>query len=210
MQMISRITSVLGGWIVALGLVAGGSVPASSETVLRVVLHADLKILDPVWTTHGISQNHALMIYDFLFAWDENSVPQPQMVDTYEVTDDGKNYRFTLRDGLQFHDGSPVTTADVIASAKALGAARDSSGQQVMGVTESLSAIDDKTFEWKLSKPYGLLLEALGKTTSRVAAIMPESVAMTDPETQIGVDQLAPVRSSSRRTSGYRAARSSM
>ena len=184
MRIIARISSALGAWVIALGLVAGNSAPASSESVLRVVLHADLKILDPVWTTHGISQNHALMIYDFLFAWDENSVPQPQMVDTYEVTDDGKHYRFTLRDGLQFHDGAPVTTADVIASLKRWGA-RDSSGQQVMSVTESLSAVDDKTFEWKLSKPYGLLLEALGKTTSRVAAIMPESVAMTDPETQI-------------------------
>ena len=184
MSLFKKTAAALTVAALAVGLAAGSPSQARAETVLRVVLHADLKILDPVWTTHGISQDHALMVYDFLFGWDENGVPQPQMVDTYEVTDGGKSYRFTLRDGLKFHDGAPVTTADVIASLKRW-AARDSSGQQIMKVTESLSAVDAKTFVWKLTRPYGLLLESLGKTTSRVAAIMPERVAKTDPEKQI-------------------------
>ena len=43
---------------------------ASAETVLRVVPHADLKNLDPIWTTAYISRNHGFMIYDTLFAMD--------------------------------------------------------------------------------------------------------------------------------------------
>ncbi len=157
---------------------------ASDEKTLRAVLHADLKILDPVWTTHGITQIHAMMVYDFLFGWDENNVSQPQMVDSYTVSDDGKIYEFVLRDGLKFHDSTPVTTADVIASLNRW-CARDSAGQQIKKVTNKLYAVDDKKFVWDLKKPYGLLIDALGKTTSRVAAIMPERIAQTDPEEQI-------------------------
>ena len=56
---------------------------ASAETVLRVIPHADLKNLDPIWTTAYISRNHGYLIYDTLFAMDENFKPQPQMVDTW-------------------------------------------------------------------------------------------------------------------------------
>jgi len=184
MKFFARLTALLTVTPLIFAFSIGNSSSVRAETVLRAVLHADLKILDPVWTTHGITQDHALMVYDFLFGWDENNVSQPQMVDNYEVSDGGKTYRFTLRNGLKFHDGAAVTTADVIASLKRWGA-RDSSGQQIMKVTESLSAIDSNTFVWKLSKPYGLLIDSLGKTTSRVAAIMPERFAKTDPEKQI-------------------------
>jgi peptide/nickel transport system substrate-binding protein len=57
--------------------------PSGRETVLRVIPHADLKNLDPIWTTAYISRNHGYLIYDTLYAMDENFTPQPQMVDTY-------------------------------------------------------------------------------------------------------------------------------
>ena len=50
----------------------------------------------------------AFMVYDQLFSVDENYEPHPQMVESYTVSDDRKSYRFTLRPGLKFHDGSPV------------------------------------------------------------------------------------------------------
>ena len=73
--------------------------------MLRVIPHADLKNLDPIWTTAYISRNHGYMIYDTLFAMDEDFKPQPQMVDTWETSSDGKVWTFVLRDGLKFHDG---------------------------------------------------------------------------------------------------------
>ena len=72
---------------------------------LKFIPHADLKIIDPIWTTAYISRNHGYMIYDVLFALDENLQIQPQMVDTWEVSDDSLQYTFTLRDGLLWHDG---------------------------------------------------------------------------------------------------------
>ena len=88
----------------------GAAAPAGArEKVLRFVPHADLKNLDPIWTTALITLNHGYMVYDTLFALDEDLQPQPQMVGDWSVSDDGLTYSFTLRDGLRFHDGEPVS-----------------------------------------------------------------------------------------------------
>src|SRR6266576_5521875 len=87
---------------------------ASAETTLKVVMHSDLKIVDPIWTTAYISRNLGYMIYDTLFAMDEEGEIRPQMVDKYEVSADKLAYTFTLRDGLNWHDGTPVTAEDCI------------------------------------------------------------------------------------------------
>ncbi len=89
--------------------------------------HSDLKILDLIWTTAFIVRNHGYMIYDTLFALDGELKIKPQMVDTWKISDDKLTWTFTLRDGLEFHDGQPVTTEDVIASLKRW-ATRDSLG----------------------------------------------------------------------------------
>ena len=96
--------------------------------VLRFVPHADLKILDPIWTTAYITRNHGYMIYDTLFALDANLQIKPQMVDKFTVSRDHMKYAFTLRDGLRFHDGQPVTAEDCVASIKRWGA-RDALGR---------------------------------------------------------------------------------
>jgi peptide/nickel transport system substrate-binding protein len=74
--------------------------PAVPKT-LRVVMQSDLKIIDPVWTTAYIVRNHGFLIYDQLFALDEKLKPQPQMVDTWKLSDDKLTWTFTLRDGLE-------------------------------------------------------------------------------------------------------------
>ena len=169
---------------VALPLAGFSPADAQEEKVLRVIPHADLKNLDPIWTTAYISRNHGYMIYDTLFAMDENMKPQPQMVDKWETSDDGLTWTFTLRDGLKFHDGQPVTSEDVIPSLKRWGA-RDGMGQQLMAAMDEMTAVDDKTFRFKLKEPYGLVLESIGKISSNVPFIMPKRVAETDPFEQI-------------------------
>ena len=64
------------------------SAPAGAETGLRVVMHADVKILDPIWTTVYITRNHGYMIYDTLFAMDAKGEIKPQMIDKYSVSAD--------------------------------------------------------------------------------------------------------------------------
>ena len=98
-------------------LVAAFAAHAQGDAkVLRVVLHSNLAILDPHWTTAYMSRNHGYMIYDTLFALDAKFEPRPQMVDSWTVSYDKLTWTFKLRDGLKFHDGTAVTSADILAS----------------------------------------------------------------------------------------------
>jgi len=168
--------------VLALALAAPAA--RAEEKVLRAVLHADVRTLDPIWTTQTIAGIHGMLVYDTLFGNDADMRPHPQMVDTFTVSDDKLVYTFTLRPGLKFHDGSPVTTADVIASLKRWGK-KDGVGQRLLGFTDKMEAVDAKTFRLVLTKPYGMVLQSLGKTGTSIAAIMREKDAMVDPNTQI-------------------------
>ena len=148
------------------GLLAAGAVAAlaamtgvaQAQKTLRVVMHSDLKILDPIWTTAYIVRNHGYMIYDTLFALDANGEVKPQMADTYAVSADQLTHTITLRDGLMWHDGAPVTAEDCAASIKRWGA-RDSVGQKLMSFVDTISASDAKTIVIKLKSPTGLVFD---------------------------------------------------
>ena len=137
-------------------------------------MHSDLKIIDPIWTTALISADHGYLVYDTLFALDETLTIKPQMVDKWEVSPDKLTWTFTLREGLEWHDGQPVTAADCVASIKRWGA-RDSMGQMLMSFTSELTAPDDRTIRLVLKEPYGLVLAALGKTGANVPFMMPQA-----------------------------------
>jgi peptide/nickel transport system substrate-binding protein len=151
---------------------------------LRFVPHADLKILDPIWTTAYITRNHGYMIFDTLFATDENFKLQPQMVEKHTVSKDAMRYSFTLRDGLKFHDGAPVTAEDCVASLKRWGA-KDGLGRLLMASLSKMATVDRRTFVIELETPFGLVLDAIGKPSASPAFIMPARVAATDPNDQI-------------------------
>jgi peptide/nickel transport system substrate-binding protein len=157
---------------------------AQAQKTLKFIAQADLKILDPIATTAYITRNHGYMVYDTLFAMDSKFEIKPQMVDKFTVSADKKTYTFTLRDGLKFHDGAPVRSADVIASLDRW-SKRDVLGQKLAEATESWSATNDKTFVLKLKKPFAYVLDALGKPSSNVPFIMPERIAKTDAFTNI-------------------------
>jgi peptide/nickel transport system substrate-binding protein len=169
--------------VLAAGL--SGSLAWGADTkLLRYVPNGDFSQLDPIWTTSYIVRNHGYMVWDTLFALDENLEVQPQMVDTWSVSDDGLVYTFTLREGLIWHDGGPVTAADCVASIKRWGS-RDGMGRMLMRFTEQLDVVDDSTFTLTLSEPYGLVLQSLGKLSSNVPFMMPERLANTPSTEQI-------------------------
>ena len=156
----------------------------NSEQVLRFVAEADLKVLDPIWTSAYITRNHGYLVYDTLFGTDEKHQIKPQMVDQTVVSADGMKYSFTLRDGLRWHDGKPVVSEDCVESLKRWGK-KDRLGQLLMKYTAKISAVDSKTFALVLAEPFGLVLEALGKTGSNVPFMMPARIAAMPPESPI-------------------------
>jgi len=167
-----------------LAAAAALAAPAAGESVLKFIPHADLKVIDPIATTAYISRNHGYLVYDVLFAQDEKLAVQPQMVESWQVSDDRMSYTFKLRPGLRFHDGQPVGAEDVIASLQRWGK-RDGLGQQLMGATDRLEKVDEASFRLVLKQPFGLVLAALGKISSNVPFIMPKRIAETDPTKNI-------------------------
>src|ERR1700751_3459706 len=150
---------------------------AADKKTITAVMHSDLRIIDPLFTTAYITRDHGYMVYDTLLATDSNFKVQPQMAD-WKVSDDKLTYTFTLRDGLKWHDGSPVTAEDCAASLKRWGK-NDNMGQKLMDFTASIEAPDAKTIVLKLKEPYGLVLESIAKPSSYVPFMMPKRLAET-------------------------------
>lgn len=164
---------------------AGGTGPALGDVkTLKVVMHSDIKSLDPVWSGAYIVRNHGYLIYDTLFALDQNFQVQPQMAESWRQSEDGLVTIITLRPGLFWHDGKAVTAEDCVASLKRW-QVRDSMGQKLADFLKEYRVVDERTFEIVLKERFGPLLEAIGKPSVVVPFMMPKRVAETDPFQQI-------------------------
>jgi peptide/nickel transport system substrate-binding protein len=157
----------------ALPLVLAAPALAAAKTI-TAVMHADLRTPGMV-TTAYIVRDFGYMIFDTLLAEDANFKIQPQMAE-WKVSDDKLTYTFTLRDGLKWHDGAPVTAEDCVASLQRWGKT-DGMGQKLMDFTASIEATDPKTITLKLKEPYGLVLDSIGKPSSLVPFMMPKRMA---------------------------------
>src|SRR3982074_3116954 len=162
--------------VLALSAILTSQAIAAGKT-LTAVMHSDLRVIDPGFTTAYITRDHGYMVYDTLLATDSNFKIQPQMAD-WKVSDDKLTYTFTLRDGLKWHEGAPVTAEDCVASLQRWGK-RDGMGQKLMNFVAGIEATDPKTITLKLKEPYGLVLESIAKPSSVVRCMMPKRIAGT-------------------------------
>jgi len=153
------------------------------RTILRFVPQANLTVLDPVWTTATVTNGHGNYVFDTLYGCDSKMRPMPQMAEGQDVSPDGRTWRIKLRENLFFHDGTKVLARDCAASI-ARWAKRDPFGQLLDRVVDSYGAPDDRLIEIKLTRPFPMLPDALGKTEGP-AFIMPERLARTDPNTAV-------------------------
>ena len=168
--------------VLALSVALTSQAIAAGKTI-TAVMHSDLRVIDPGFTTAYITRDHGYMVYDTLLATDSSFKIQPQMAD-WKISDDKLTYTFTLRDGLKWHDGAPVTAEDCAASLKRWGKS-DNMGQKLMDFTASIEATDAKTITLKLKEPYGLVLESIGKPSSYTPFMMPKRMAETPAGQQI-------------------------
>jgi peptide/nickel transport system substrate-binding protein len=180
----SILPRILGLAALAFGLAATPACSQSAPTTLRFIPQADLRSIDPIWTTAYVTRNFGYLVFDTLFALDKDFKPQPQMVGHWTVSADKLSYTFTLRDGLKWYDGQPVRAADCVASIERWGK-RDPFGQKLMEAVGEIKPVDDKSFTIGLKTPFPLILNALGKLSSNVPFMMPERLAKTDPFKQI-------------------------
>ncbi|MCW8086051.1 ABC transporter substrate-binding protein [Sabulicella glaciei] len=182
--MIQRRT-LLGG---AAALPAAFAAPALAQPagsrVLRYVPHANLPNIDPFTNTAFVARDHAFLVFDQLYGMNERFEPQPQMAEGHVTEDDGKLWRFTLRENLKFHDGSPVRGRDCVASIRRWGR-RDAFGQELLARVADMKEESDRVFSIRLNRPFPRMLEAFSKVTTSCLFIMPERLANVDPFTNL-------------------------
>jgi peptide/nickel transport system substrate-binding protein len=174
-----RRRAVLAG-AAALALVGPHVARSQARRVLKFGLSGDLAILDPISNSAAPTRNHGYLVFDTLYGLDDDYRPQPQMLAGHSIEDDAKSWTLTLRDGLRFHDNTPVLAGDVVASLRRW-ARRDGFGATLMDATDTLSALSDRALRFRMKRPFPLLPDALGKISSYMPLIMPERLASTDP-----------------------------
>jgi peptide/nickel transport system substrate-binding protein len=156
--------------------------PARSQAAppIRVVMNTELQVLDPIVTNANVTRAFGYMVFDTLIAMDEAGEYRPQMLESWRASEDRLTWTFTLRPGLEWHDGRPVTAEDCVASLKRWGR-RDGMGTRLMAATRALRVVDQRTFVLELSRPFGFVIEAIGKPAAQVPFMMPARLAATEP-----------------------------
>ena len=100
--------------LVACGLMIAAVSPARAESVLRTMITTDIRGLmpgnSPDDNTGTVLQN----IYEGLVAWRADGTVAPMLAKDIETSADGRTYTFTLRDGVRFHNGAPLSSREVV------------------------------------------------------------------------------------------------
>ncbi|MBP0494402.1 ABC transporter substrate-binding protein [Pararoseomonas indoligenes] len=178
-----RFSRLAGACALASMVLGAGILPAAPAraqgSTLRVSLNTELQVLDPIVTTINSARVFAYLVFDTLVAIDSQGRFHPQMLEGWEVTPDRMAWRFTLRDGLEFHDGTPVTAEDCVASIRRW-AKREAFGTAMMDAVREVQVTGPKTFEFRMSRPFAFVIEALGRSGHQVPVIMPARLANMD------------------------------
>ncbi len=141
---------------------------------LRVAAIGEPATLDEHQTTAGITAEIGYCMYETLFAYDENFEPIPMLLESFDVNEDATVHTFYLRQGVPFHNGEEMTVEDVVACIERWGEISGVAGN-IMEVTEDINILDDYSFEWITSSPYGTIPVALSSNT-QACVIYPRSV----------------------------------
>ena len=150
---------------------------------LRVALVGEPPTLDEHQTTAVIVADITYAMYETLYTYDVDYQPIPLLVDTYTPSDDGLTHTLKLREGITFHNGEPMTAADVHASVTRW-ATISGVGKNLFEAVDEFVEVDELTVEFRLNKTFGPLLIALANN-SQGCTIHPKSImdAGTEPFT---------------------------
>ncbi len=87
-----------------------------TKTVLRAAMPGQPLTMDPVVTAASTTRYTSRLVYEQLYTLNSNYQPIPMLAQSYDVSEDGKTYTFTLREGVLFHNGEEMKSDDVVAS----------------------------------------------------------------------------------------------
>ena len=134
---------------------------------LSVVVGPDPDTIDPALNSTVDGGTMIAHAFEGLFALDKDGVPQPAQAESYTLSEDGLTYTFTLRDGLKWSDGTPLTAEDFAYSwQRAIDPATAADYSYMFECIDGyadgkldVTAVDEKTLEVKLIAPTAYFLE---------------------------------------------------
>lgn len=120
------------------------------------------RLINPVVSKTEVDRDLSSLIYSSLFKPNNNTL-EPDAAESFEISEDGKVYTVTLKDGITFHDGMPLTAADVIFTVERIQnkglPVKSPLAPNFNGV--NATSVDDKTIIFSLDKPHATFLETL-------------------------------------------------
>lgn len=147
---------------------AGGPVEGGT---LVVAISADPGHLNPAITTSGGTHTASELIYNGLVELDDNGELEPGLAKSWEITEDGAVYTFTLQDDVVWHDGTPFTADDVVFSFnEVLLNFHSRTAASVGNAIELIEAPDPSTVVFTFKQPYAPLLQQLSVTEAPIVA----------------------------------------
>lgn len=158
------------GAVLAIGLAAAsGTGLAQAEGTLRIAVPSNLNTLDPAKTKIGEEYIVNFLVFSGLTEIDASGQVKPDLAESWESSDDLKTWTFTLREGVRFHDGRPVTAEDVkVTIERVMDEAIGSTARVNFEIVESIEVVDDRTVRFNLSQPYSGFAEILGDRQVRI------------------------------------------
>jgi peptide/nickel transport system substrate-binding protein len=139
---------------------------------LKVALGAAISTLDVHRTTGTTANTIAYAVQEFLFAYDEDMIARPMLIDTWSTSSDGMTWQFKLRDGLKFHNGNAVTAENAVKSWLRW-AERDNYGSIILGFIDDVYTTGDLTFAIDMTEPTALVLEGMARIGGYYPYVMP-------------------------------------
>ena len=160
-----------GAFALAALLTAAPQVAFGQSTIVAG-LNSAIAVPDPIFMTGQRDANFWPHVFETLLTSGEGMQPKPQLASSYEVSADALTYTFQLRQGVKFHNGKEMTSADVLASWERY---RElSPGKANLAAVASMAAPDPYTFVVQLSKPQPLFLEAIAALVFPLAILPAE------------------------------------
>jgi peptide/nickel transport system substrate-binding protein len=151
----------------ACGPAAGPGVPADESLV--VALESAPIQLDPRLATDQASARVFELAMNGLVTQDEDGRYRPDLAESWQVLDGGRRWRFRLRRGVRFHDGSTLDAADVVWTYGSLvDGSVVSAKRGAFAQVESVVAVDAATVDFVTREPFAALL---GNLNSYVAVV---------------------------------------
>ena len=152
--------------LLTLFVVLPSDAAAQTRKELRVGVAGIPAALDPAANLDGAGPLIARQVFDTLVAYREGTTDvDPALATRWAVARDGLTWTFTLRDGARFHDGSPVTAAEVAASFQRIQAREGAVWPTLLrgrpGVVKEVRASDAHSVQFVLVQPYAPLLTVL-------------------------------------------------